>query len=96
MAPIKRAAERQLTEHVPGAGTRCGLSVADLKQSFLDNLFCGLGRVPLAASRHDAYTALALTVRDRVLMQGVETLETYAEQDVRVVAYLEPVPSAVL
>ena len=30
----------------PAAGTRCGMSVADLKQSFLDNLFCALGRVP--------------------------------------------------
>jgi starch phosphorylase len=31
---------------------------------------------------------LALTVRDRVLKQGVRTLETYTEQDARVVAYL--------
>jgi starch phosphorylase len=34
------------------------------------------------------YTALALTVRDRVLKHGVRTLETYTEQDARVVAYL--------
>ena len=72
----------------PANGVRTGLTVADLKQSFLDNLFCGLGRVPMAASRHDAYTALALTIRDRVLKRGVETLETYAERDARVVAYL--------
>jgi len=64
------------------------LSVPDLKQSFLDNLFCGLGRVPMAATRNDAYTALALTVRDRVFKQGVRTMETYARQDARVVAYL--------
>lgn len=88
VTPIKRPVESRLTELVPAAGTRCGLSVGDLKQAFLDNLFCGLGRVPLAASRHDAYTALALTVRDRVLKQGVATLETHAQQDVRVVAYL--------
>ena len=75
-------------ELTPLASTRCGLSVADLRQSFLDNLFCGLGRVPLAATRNDACMALALTVRDRVLMQGVRSLETYAEQDARVVAYL--------
>ena len=72
----------------PAAGVRTGLSVADLKQSFLDNLFCGLGRVPMAATRNDAYTALALTVRDRVFKQGVRTMEAYAEQDARVVAYL--------
>jgi starch phosphorylase len=64
------------------------LTVADLKQSFLDNLFCGLGRVPMAATRNDLYTALALTVRDRVLAQGVRTMETYCQQDARLVAYL--------
>src|SRR5512139_946463 len=72
----------------PAVGLRTGLSVADLKQSFLDNLSCSLGRVPRAATRNDLYTALALAVRDRVLKQGVRTLEAYARQDARVVAYL--------
>ena len=35
----------------PGDGVRTGLSVADLKQSFLDDLFCGMGRVPMVATR---------------------------------------------
>ena len=47
-----------------------------------------MGRVPAAATRNDIYTALSLTVRDRVLRQGVRTLEKYTEQDARVVAYL--------
>ena len=51
----------------PGSGVRTGCTVADLRQSFLDNLFCGLGRMPAAATPNDAYTALALTVRDRML-----------------------------
>jgi starch phosphorylase len=72
----------------PAADVRTGHSVADLKQAFLDNLFCGLGRVLAAATRNDAYTALALTVRDRVFKQGVLTMEAYARQDARVVAYL--------
>ena len=42
----------------------------------------------MAATPHDAYTALALTVRDRVLALGVRTAETYIEEDARVVAYL--------
>jgi len=67
---------------------RAGMSASDLKQSFLDNLFCGIGRLPEVASRNDAYIALAMTVRDRVLHQGVKTYETYGEQDVRIVAYL--------
>jgi glycogen phosphorylase len=73
----------------PAAGNvRLGTSVAELQQAFLDNLFCGLGRIRSAATRSDAYTALALTVRDRVLNQGVQTLEAYGEHDARAVAYL--------
>ena len=72
----------------PAAGIRTGSREEDIKQSFLDNLFCSIGRVSSAATKNDLYTALALTVRDRVLKQGVRTLETYAQQDARVVAYL--------
>src|SRR5262245_1462849 len=71
----------------PGAGVRTGLSVADLRQSFIDNLFCGLGREPMAATPNDIYTALALTVRDRVHKQGVRTVEARTDRDTRVVAY---------
>lgn len=72
----------------PVAGVRTGLTVAELKQAFLDNLGCGLGRVTTVATRNDAYTALALTVRDRVLQKGVRTLATFGAQNVRMVAYL--------
>jgi glycogen phosphorylase len=84
----RKATQSRSTDLSPVAGTRCGLSVEDLKQSFLDNLFCGLGRLPAVATRNDAYTALALAVRDRLLNQSVRTLEHYSEKDVRVVAYL--------
>jgi len=88
MPSTKKSAVRQPGEQSPLADTRCGLSVADIKQSFHDNLFCSLGRVPALATRNDAYTALALTVRDRVLKQGVQTMEAYGKQDARMVAYL--------
>jgi glycogen phosphorylase len=64
------------------------MSVADLRQSFLDNLFCALWREPMAATPNDIYTALALTVRDRVQKQGVRTMEARSQQEARVVAYL--------
>ncbi len=64
------------------------MSANDIKQSFLDNLLCGLGRLPGVATPNDAYTALAWTVRDRVLNQSVRTMEAYAKHDARVVAYL--------
>src|SRR5499427_8736183 len=72
----------------PGVGVRTGMSVADLRQAFLDNLLCGLGRAPMAATPNDIYTALALTVRDRVHKQGVRSMEAQCEQEARVVAYL--------
>src|SRR5215472_6549565 len=71
----------------PGVGVRTGMSVTDLRQSFVDNLLCSLGRAPMAATPNDIYTALALTVRDRVHKQGVRTLEGRSEE-ARVVAYL--------
>jgi glycogen phosphorylase len=89
MPPKARPTRPELTSReLSPASARSGRSVADLKQSFLDHLFCGLGRVPMAATPNDAYTALALTVRDRLLHQGVRTLEAYHERDARVVAYL--------
>ena len=88
MSSPEKTARQTSADLSPGTGIRTGLNVADLKQSFLDHLFCGLGRVPAVATRNDAYTALALTVRDRVLKQGVRTLERYARDDARVVAYL--------
>ena len=88
MSPTTRRLRAKSRELSPTASPRSGLGVADLKQSFLDHLLCGLGRVPAAATRNDSYTALALTVRDRVLRQGVRTLEAYHERDARIVAYL--------
>ncbi len=72
----------------PGVGIRTGERVDDLRQAFVDNLLCGLGRVPMAATANDIYTALALTARDRVHKQGVRTMETRSEREARVVAYL--------
>ncbi|MFH1718141.1 MAG: glycogen/starch/alpha-glucan phosphorylase [Planctomycetota bacterium] len=84
----KKERSQDSRKRTPATGVRTGSRVEDIKQSFLDNLFCSIGRVPRAATRNDLYTALALTVRDRVLKQGVRTLEAYTEQDARVVAYL--------
>src|SRR6516225_2145184 len=71
----------------PGAGVRTGMTVADLRQSFIDNLFCGLGKEPMAATPNDIHTALSLTVRDRVHKQAVRTLEARMDREARVVAY---------
>ena len=46
------------------------MSVAAIKQSFLDHLFGALGRSLDAATRNDKYLALALAVRERVFETG--------------------------
>jgi starch phosphorylase len=67
---------------------RTGSSAAEIKQSFRDNLRSGLGLVARAASRHDLYLAVAMSVRERVLARAAETLETYGGANARRVAYL--------
>lgn len=88
MSKIRKTEMSKITDFIPPKSVRTGLTAADLKQAFLDNLLCGMGRVPTAATLNDAYTALAMTIRDRVFMQGVETMEAYVRKDSRIVAYL--------
>src|SRR4051794_28625593 len=68
--------------------TRPGPTADEIKQAFLDNLRCGLGRTEHVATKHDLYVALALTVRDRIFQRSVETIENYGGRDARRVAYL--------
>lgn len=76
-----------LNPSIEGEG-RTGLSKEEIKASFLDNLFYGIGRLPAVSSGTDFYTALALTVRDRVFRQFVKSTAEFARKDARVVAYL--------
>ena len=64
-----------------------GLSKEDIKKDFLQKLFYHLGRVPALTTDHDLYTALALTIRDRVLRQFVRSTEEFSRQDSRGIAY---------
>jgi len=72
----------------PERSVRTGNRVEDLRAAFIDNLFYAVGRLPQAATCNDLYTALALTVRDRLLQREVRTLANYTEKDVRLVSYL--------
>ena len=45
--PVSKEPSARPGELNPPTGVRTGLNVEDLKQSFLDNLLCALGRVPL-------------------------------------------------
>jgi glycogen phosphorylase len=72
----------------PCPSFRTGLSAEEIQQAFLDNLRCGMGRTRAAASRHDLYFALALTVRERLFQSSVTCLESYGGSNARRVAYL--------
>ena len=72
----------------PKENIRTGLSVAALRQAFLDNLVYDQGRFPAMCSQHDYYMALARTVRDRMLRRALSTTEIFMKQNVKGVAYL--------
>jgi starch phosphorylase len=67
---------------------RTATSVEALKRAILDNLFYIVGTTLELASNEEFYTALAFTVRDRILARWFATLGCYKKQDVRVVCYL--------
>ncbi len=73
---------------ISATSVRTGLTVEDLKQSFLENLHSGLGRVPTAATTNDLYIALSMTVLDRLFHKGAQTMDKYSKIGERFVAYL--------
>lgn len=67
--------------------TRAARSIEALRRSFADNLFYLTGRSFEKATPADLYTALAYTVRDRMLDRFILTSEAYKRSDARVVCY---------
>src|SRR6516165_2899207 len=67
---------------------RTGTSVETLKRAILDNLYYIVAKLPQGATEIDYFTAIAYTVRDRILAQWIKTLESYARKELRVVCYL--------
>ena len=68
--------------------TRTGLSVDAIRRAFLDNLFYVQGRFPEVASVNDLYQALAFTLRDRLLLRWMRTVQAYKQGSSRTVCYL--------
>jgi starch phosphorylase len=69
---------------------RTGTSAEVLSRAILDNLYYLLGRVPDLATPHDWYTAVAATVRDRLLDNWVKSMRLLADEigAMRAVSYL--------
>ena len=68
--------------------TRIGRSVEAIRRSFVDNLFYVTVRTFENATALDHYTALAYTIRDRLLARLIATDEQYKRLDVKTVAYM--------
>jgi glucan phosphorylase len=68
--------------------TRIARSVDATRRSFVDNLFYVTGRTIANASSHDLYTALAFTIRDRMLARMLAADEIYRRRGAKTVAYL--------
>jgi starch phosphorylase len=69
--------------------TRTARSVEAIRRSFADNLFYVTGMTFETATLLDHYTALAYTIRDRLLARFVATsAENYELRDKKTVAYL--------
>src|ERR1700744_1890810 len=67
---------------------RTGTGVETLKRAILDNLYYIAAKNPEFATERDYFTAVAATVRDRILSRWIATVESYTRQDVRVVCFL--------
>jgi starch phosphorylase len=85
-----RAREREVT---PGLAeralhTRIARSVDALRRSFIDNLFYVTGTTLDTASSLDLYTALAHTIRDRMLARMTASEAFYKKHCAKSVAYL--------
>src|SRR4051812_7267091 len=72
----------------PSSKIRAGLTADDIKQAFIDNLRCGLGRSVGTAKKAAIYHALSLTVRDRLFDRTVDTIGKYGGANARRVGYL--------
>src|SRR5215471_7390456 len=68
--------------------TRIARSADAIRRSFLDNLFYVTGRSLESADTLDQYTALAYTIRDRMLARLAASNELYRRRGAKTVAYL--------
>jgi starch phosphorylase len=68
--------------------TNPGAVAEEIAVSFREHMTHSVGRPLESSNLIDKYHAAAVTVRDRLMDQWLETIETYKQGDVRVLAYL--------
>ncbi|MDI1249166.1 MAG: glycogen/starch/alpha-glucan phosphorylase [Lacunisphaera sp.] len=79
------------TKVAPKTGPReyvAGNSPEEIQHDICTKLFCMVGKFPEVATRNNYYLATAYAVRDRLLLNWVNTARTYFEKSSRTVVYL--------
>ena len=85
--PLTRDREQQQTDTLAGEN-RAGTTAEEIAVSFRNHMTHSVGRPLESSSLIDKYHALSAAVRDRLMDQWLETIETYKHKDVRVLGYL--------
>ena len=85
--PRQREAEQQQADTMPNEN-RAGTSAEEIAVSFRNHMTHTVGRPLESSTTLDQYHALATVVRDRLMDQWLQTIESYRQRDVRVVGYL--------
>jgi len=82
-----RDREQQQADTLAGEN-RAGTTADEIAVSFRNHMTHSVGRPLERSSLIDQYHGLAATVRDRLMDRWLETIESYRQKDVRVLAYL--------
>jgi starch phosphorylase len=85
--PLTRDREQQQMDTLAGEN-RAGTTPDEIAVSFRNHMTHSVGRPLESSSLIDKYHALSATIRDRLMDQWLETVETYRQENVRVLAYL--------
>src|ERR1700722_8076222 len=85
--PLTRDREQQQTDTLSGEN-RAGTTAEEIALSFRNHMTHSVGRPLESSNLIDKYHALSATVRDRLMDQWLETIESYKRNDVRVLGYL--------
>lgn len=72
----------------PSNNEALGMDAESIKVSFVDHMEYELGKDEYSATKHDCYSSIALTVRDRLIERWIETQQTYYKKNARRVYYL--------
>ena len=76
-----------MTNHLDSEEVHTGPSEQALQRDYIDNLLYHQGRYPAIATPHDRFMAFAFSVRDRMLYQALNLIDTLVHTKAKTVCY---------